>query len=149
MTRDAADDDEALQRQREGQPGGEQLAEAVSHPQGGAHAALDEQDVEHQEPEEAEEPDLLAEAGDDEVRLREVRQVRSAAAEARSEEPTVGHAHEATGELVRDRQRRGGERVEPQHDALLHVAEEQEGQVGAATKRIRPIAIQERRSVAT
>ena len=64
-------------------------------------------------------------------------------------EPTVGHAHEATGELVRDRQRRGGERVEPQHDALLHVAEEQEGQVGAAAKRIRPIAIQERRSVAT
>ena len=80
---DPADDDEALQRHGEGQAGGEQLAEAVAGAERGAQAALHEQGVEHEDREQPDQPDLLAEARDDEVGLREVGEVGPPAAQAR------------------------------------------------------------------
>ena len=83
---DAADDDEALQGDGERQAGGEQLAEAVADAERGAQAALDEQDVEHQQREEPDQAELLAEARDDEVGLGEVGEVGAAAAQAGAEQ---------------------------------------------------------------
>ena len=64
---DPADDDEDLQAEGEGEAAGEQLAERVPHGDRGPQAALDDQQVDHQQRGQPEEADLLADAGEDEV----------------------------------------------------------------------------------
>ena len=57
----AADHDERLQRDREAEPRGEQLAEPVTHADRGAHRALHDDHVEHEQRHEPREAQLLAE----------------------------------------------------------------------------------------
>jgi hypothetical protein len=129
--RDATEDDEDLQCDRERQPQGEQLAEAVTHPQGRAQTALDEQAVEQQDREQPGQPELLGQRGDDEVALGEGDQPRPSLAQTGAEQPARGHPHEALGQLVGLGEGVGRERVQPEHHAPLQVREEQVCRVGA------------------
>ena len=75
--------------------------------------------------------ELLTEAREDEVALGEGGEVGPALPEPGAEQPAGGHAHEALGQLVGLRREAWRERVEPQVDALLDVAEDQVCEVGA------------------
>ena len=66
---DAADDDERLQHEAEGEADGEQLREAVLGDHRDAEAAQREHHVDEQEGGDADQPELLAERGEDEVGL--------------------------------------------------------------------------------
>ena len=68
---DAADDDERLQRERERQPGREQLREAVLGEQRDPEAARDEEHVDEQQRRRADQAELLRERGVDEVGVHE------------------------------------------------------------------------------
>ena len=123
-------DDEQLERDEERQPGREQLAERVAHRQRRAEPACHEQHVQHEDRAHAEQPDLLAEGGDDEVGVRQRNEFRVPAAEAGAEDaagaepeqrlpqlvPVVVVLVDAVGQLVED--------VQPHADARLHRAEQ-------------------------
>jgi hypothetical protein len=67
QAQDPADDDERLQREAEGEPGREQLREAVIGEQREAHSAQDEDHEQEQQRRDPNEPQLLRERGVDEV----------------------------------------------------------------------------------
>ena len=81
--RDAADHDERLQRDDERETAREELAEPVADPDRRAEAALRQDQVAHEDRDEAGQAELLAERRDDEVRLRERHEVRASLAPAR------------------------------------------------------------------
>ena len=122
-----ADHDEDLQREHEGEPDREQLAEVVGARVADAEAAGDEQQVQAEDREDADEPELLAERRDDEVAVRSGREIRPPLAEPRPEQPAVREAEHpvddleaAAGLLVA----RAAEGVQPVGDAALDVAED-------------------------
>ena len=73
---DAPDDDERLQREAEGEPGGEQLREAVVGLQRDLHPAGDEEHEDEQQSGDADEAELLGERRVDEVGVDEGDQLR-------------------------------------------------------------------------
>src|SRR5690606_15837872 len=97
---DAADHDEHLQGNREGETDGEKLAEIILAGDPDAHAAADEHHVQAEDREQADEAELLAEAGDDVVTLGERRDVGAALAETRAKQATVREPVDALDELV-------------------------------------------------
>ena len=125
--RDAADDDEDLQGDGEGQADGQQLAEAVAQVRRRAQAALNEDEVEHEQRQHPHQPQLLAEGGDDEVGVREGHEVGVPLAPPGSQQPARGHAeqprHQLLGTAVLGAVDGGVHGVQPAADALLHVAE--------------------------
>ena len=138
----AADDDERLQREAEGQPCGQQLREAVVRLQRDAHPPDDEEHEHEEERRSSDEPELLGDRREDEVRaqvgdqLGAVDRRERALAEPGAAEPAVGDRVEALHELVRravlaelelaveravDRSVRPG--LQPDRDAVLDVAD--------------------------
>ena len=79
---------------------GEQLAEVVLAGDTDPQAATDEHHVQAEDREQADEADLLAEAGDDEVAFGDRRDLRAALAEAGAEQAAVREAEDALHELV-------------------------------------------------
>ena len=127
-TRDSADDDEALQRDREAHSDGEESAEPVAGGGGDLHAALEEEDVQQQEGEQPDQAELLTQGREDEVGVRVGDHMRSPFAESVADEPAVGHSEQslhqlvgAAGGLVVLLRREG---VQPAVDALLDVGED-------------------------
>ncbi|MBG9885632.1 hypothetical protein ABE10_03330, partial [Bacillus toyonensis] len=125
--RDPADHDEHLERDRDREPGREKLAEVVLSCQSDAQAAAHEHHVEAEDREEADETQLLAEAGDDVVALGQRGQLRAPLAEAGADEPAVREAEDALDQLVAaaggvDELLREG--VQPAEESSLHVAED-------------------------
>ncbi len=122
--RHPADDDEALQPEHKGEPGGEEFAEAVARFQGDPHAAADEEQVDAQDGAHAHQPEFLGEGCVNEIGMRRVHQVRVAAPEPRAEKPAGGHTEEALHYLVGAADgviKFGVEGVEPDGEARLHV----------------------------
>ena len=66
---DAAHDDERLQAEERGEPGGEQLLEGVVGAQGDAQPGADHEQEADEDRRGAEQPELLADGGEDEVGL--------------------------------------------------------------------------------
>ncbi|GMA90706.1 hypothetical protein GCM10025869_12350 [Homoserinibacter gongjuensis] len=98
--RDAADDDEHLQPDGEREADCEQATEVILTGDADAEATRHEDQVEAQDREEADEAELLAEARDDVVALRERHQVGATLPETRADEAAVGEAEDALHELV-------------------------------------------------
>src|SRR5207249_5215587 len=104
--KEAADDDERLQRERERQPGGEQLREAVVGEHRDLHPARDEEHVDEQERRNADEPELLRQRRVDEVRVQvrdqlvPARRLEGALAEPGPEPVAVRERVERLDELV-------------------------------------------------
>ena len=116
-------------------PAARQLAEAVARDQRGAQRALDDDAVEQQHGHQPGQAELLADRGDDEVGLRERHPPRVAVAEAATDQPAPGHPEERLEGLLAAAVGAGavvGERVEPDVDAGLHVAEDPPRHQGAA-----------------
>ena len=127
--RDAADDDEDLQREHGGQAGREQLGERVRRDHRGLEAALDDQQVDEQHRGAAEQPELVDDDREDEVRVRRGQDRRRVAelddrlAEALAEQPAVGLRVDRLRDLVAAADRlvveAVVERVQPRVDAVL------------------------------
>ena len=81
-------------------PGREQLAEVVLTGEADADAAAREHHVEAEDREHADEPELLAEARQDVVALRQRRDVRATLAESGADEPALREPEDALHELV-------------------------------------------------
>ena len=90
---DAADDDERLHAEQRGEPGGEQLLERRLGPHGDAQAGADQQQEGDEHGGGAEQAELLADGGEDEVGLDD----RDAGRVAEPE-PGAGHAAPGHGE---------------------------------------------------
>ena len=129
--RDAADDDEDLQGDRERQARCQQGSEAVAQLLSGADSALEDEEVAQQDDEEPGKADLLTEAGVDEVGFGVGDHIRSALAEAGADESAVGHAEQTLHELVGATGRLVvllcGQRIEPTGHTLAHMGEEECG----------------------
>ena len=95
--RHAAHDHERLHGQARGQPDGEQLAEPVLAQDRGAEPADDEGEEQQQDGDAAEQPELLTDRREDEVRRGERDQVRAALAEAGARRCRRWPARTATG----------------------------------------------------
>ncbi len=119
---DAADDDERLQAEDEGEAGGQQLLERVVGPDGNAQPAAYEEDEGHEQGGGAQQPQLLADCGEDEVGGG-----GGDALGASEGQAAPGHATRAEGEhrlddLVAAALSRGPG-VEPDLDPGLHMGE--------------------------
>ena len=73
---------------------------AVAHADSRAHRAVDDDDVEHQEGEEAREAQFLTERRNDEVAVRVGHQIRAPLSQPRAEEAARGHAEEPANQLL-------------------------------------------------
>ena len=103
-------------------PGGQQLAEAVPHRDRGAQAADDHDRVQHQHAGQADQPELLADRGDDEVGRRRGHRAGLTVAQTGAEDPAGGEAEQRLHHLVAGAVGIG-ERVQPGLHADLDVAE--------------------------
>ncbi len=99
-------------RQRRGQPGGQQLAEAVAHRDRRAQPADDQDRVEHENACQPDQSELLADRGDDEVGGRGGHGAGLAVAQAGAEDAAGGEAEQRLHHLVAGAVG-VGERVEP------------------------------------
>src|SRR5690606_23063046 len=97
---DAADHDEHLQGDGERQARREQLAEVVLAGQTDAQAAADEHHVQAQDREQPDQAELLTQARNDVVALRQGGQVWTTLTETRADEATVSEAEDALHQLV-------------------------------------------------
>jgi hypothetical protein len=125
--RDAAHDDEDLQRHDEREAAGEQLAEPVPDGQGGAQAPVHDEQVDQQQREQARQAELLADRGVDEVRVRERDAVRVALAPAGAEQPAGPEREQSLDDLEGAAHRvvqLGVERPQPDGHAGVDVREQ-------------------------
>ena len=139
---DAADHDEHLQRDHEGQADAEQPAEVIRSGEADAHAAGDEEQVQREDGEQAGEAELLAEAGDDEVAFGERDDGRAGPRPSPVPmQPAVREAEQALHELVAAALPVVDvrvERVEPAVEAGRDVAEGLAGDHGAGEEQSEP-----------
>ncbi len=137
--RDAADHGEHLERHREHQTRGEQLAEAVLDLHGGDHAGRDDEQIEHQDRHQAGQSQFLAHGRVDVIGIRDRCDRRMALAQAVAHQASGGQSENAGDQLVGTAVflvvLRGIERMQPCVDARAHVAEDVRRRHGAHGER--------------
>ena len=132
---DAADHDEALQRNGEGEPGGQQLPERVPGAERRAEAPGEEQQVHQDDREETNQAQFLAERGNDHVAVGEGNQIGASLAEAGADESAVRHAEQPFDDLQAAAELPSvdlvGERVDPAVNPQRDVGEDAGGDESA------------------
>src|SRR5699024_5052482 len=120
-----------LERDGQSEPGGEQFAETIAHPDPGAQAPVHEEYVHHEDRHEPGEPELLTEGGEDEVGVGVGNEEGIPVTQAGSEQPAGGEPEQPVDELVGAAGGTGvsvlAHRVEPDIEPRGDVAEAVDG----------------------